>query len=87
MAYDGVAAKFTVSGSIISCLTTLSVLVYCLATRGRHRSIRHALVFNLVLAGEFLCFAFLSLLHFAICHFSRCVQLHLLGLTDILQIS
>lgn len=51
MAYDGVAARFTVSGSITSCLTTLPVLLYCVAFGKKHSSVQHNLVFNLILAG------------------------------------
>lgn len=52
MAYDAFAAKFTVSGSSISCLASLAVLLYCLASRARHPSLRHALVVNLCLASK-----------------------------------
>lgn len=52
MAYEDTAARFTVSGSFLSCLATCAVLLYCLACRDGHRSIRHALILNLVLAGK-----------------------------------
>lgn len=51
MAFDGVAARFTVSGSFSSCLATLGVLLYSLATRRKHYSIWRVLVLSLVLAG------------------------------------
>ncbi|KKY31807.1 putative glucose receptor git3 [Diaporthe ampelina] len=53
MAYDDVVARFTLAGSLISCIATFCVLVSYMVFRDELRSFRQALVFNLALA-EFL---------------------------------
>lgn len=52
MAYLALASTFTVTGSLLSCLATLAVLLYCTTSGGRHTSLRHSLVVNLCLAGK-----------------------------------
>lgn len=52
MAYDAVVSRFIVSGSSVSCLATLGILLYSLSSRGKHPSLRHALVVNLCLASK-----------------------------------
>ncbi|KAG8156855.1 hypothetical protein KVR01_013268 [Diaporthe batatas] len=53
MAYDNVVARFTLAGSMISCIATFCVLVSYMVYREELRSFRQVLVFNLALA-EFL---------------------------------
>lgn len=53
MAYDDVVARFTLAGSLISCIATCCVLVSYMVYRDELRSFRQALVLNLALA-EFL---------------------------------
>lgn len=54
MAYDDVVAKFTLAGSMISCIATFCVLVSYMIYREELRSFRQALIFNLALAGTYL---------------------------------
>lgn len=54
MAYDDVVAKFTLAGSMISCIATFCVLVSYMVYREELRSFRQALIFNLALAGTYL---------------------------------
>lgn len=53
MAYDDVVAKFTLAGSMISCIATFCVLVSYTVYREELRSFRQALIFNLALAGTY----------------------------------
>ncbi|KAL1845295.1 hypothetical protein Daus18300_014568 [Diaporthe australafricana] len=50
MAYDDIVARFTLAGSMISCIATCCVLVSYTVYREELRSFRQALVFNLALA-------------------------------------
>lgn len=53
MAYDDVVARFTLAGSLISCIATCCVLVSYMVYRDELRSFRQALVLNLALAGTY----------------------------------
>lgn len=50
MAYDDLVARFTLAGSMTSCIATSFVLLSYLIFRDQH-SFRHALILNLALAG------------------------------------
>jgi hypothetical protein len=52
MAYDNVSASVALAGSALSAITTFCVLVCFAIWHRTHRSFRHALVFNLALAGK-----------------------------------
>lgn len=51
--FDGLVASVTFSGSLISFLATTAVLCCYVYYRNEQRSFRHALVFNLALAGTY----------------------------------
>lgn len=51
MAYDDLVAKFTLAGSMTSCIATSFVLLSYLIFRDQQHSFRHALILNLALAG------------------------------------
>lgn len=50
MAYDDLVARFTLAGSMTSCIATSFVLLSYIIFRDQH-SFRHALILNLALAG------------------------------------
>lgn len=54
MAYDDLVAKFTLAGSMTSCIATSFVLLSYLIFRDQQHSFRHALILNLALAGTLL---------------------------------
>lgn len=49
--FDGLVASVTFTGSLLSLLATTAVLISYIYYRHEQRSFRHALVFNLALAG------------------------------------
>lgn len=51
MAYDDLVARFTLAGSMTSCIATSFVLLSYLIFREQQHSFRHALILNLALAG------------------------------------
>lgn len=51
MAYDDLVARFTLAGSMTSCIATSFVLLSYLIFRDQQHSFRHALILNLALAG------------------------------------
>lgn len=51
MAYDDLVARFTLAGSMTSCIATSFVLLSYLVFRDQQHSFRHALILNLALAG------------------------------------
>lgn len=51
--FDGLVASITFAGSLISFLATTVVLCCYVYYRNEQRSFRHALVFNLALAGTY----------------------------------
>lgn len=53
MAYDDLVARFTLAGSMTSCIATSLVLLSYLIFRDQQHSFRHALILNLALAGTF----------------------------------
>lgn len=51
MAYDDLVARFTLAGSMTSCIATSFVLLSYLIFQDQQHSFRHALILNLALAG------------------------------------
>lgn len=51
MAYDDLVAKFTLAGSMTSCIATSLVLLSYFIFRDQQYSFRHALILNLAAAG------------------------------------
>lgn len=51
MAYDDLVARFTLAGSMTSCIATSLVLLSYFIFRDQQYSFRHALVLNLAAAG------------------------------------
>jgi hypothetical protein len=50
--YDGVSAPIALAGSSLSAITTFCVIICFAIWHRTHRTFRHALVFNLALAGK-----------------------------------
>jgi len=60
MAYDEVVAAITLAGSALSSLSTACVLIWFVVYNKNQRSLRHALVLNLTLSGDYSIIIFVS---------------------------